>query len=232
MKHNIKQYIIFVAVVFIATYAILGCKKQPAAQETKPAMVTLAADTNDVKPDGNAPSSAVKPGEPAKPAPPKPSLNDIIRIATSWEPTLTNWYGKAAPDFSVADFNGQKLTLSNYKGKTVMITFWATWCGPCINEIPHIVELRKQFSEDKLMIIGVSCIDQRNTPERIKKFVEATPTINYAIAPVNLETIPQPYNLMTGIPCSFFITPEGKIKLITEGAIPFQQMKAIIEADH
>lgn len=217
------KYGIGVVAVILAMGAILGCKKQPQIGGQNTNNIEQKTDSNGVK-DNNSPPSS-------KPASPKPTLNEIIRRSTSWEPIFTNWYGKDAPDFTVTDLNDKKYQLSEYKGKTVMLTFWATWCGPCITEIPHIIELRKQIGEDKLVILGISYTDQRNTPERIRKFVAANPVINYPVTATNPEIMPSPYNLINGIPCSFFIDPQGKIKLATEGLIPFAQMKAIVEAE-
>ena len=223
MTQSKIKYGIGVVAVILAMGVILGCKKQPAIGGQNTDNIEQKTDSNSVK-DNNSPPSS-------KPAVPKPTLNEIIRRSTSWEPAFTDWYGKNAPDFTVTDLKDKKHTLSQYKGKTVMLTFWATWCGPCVTEIPHIIELRKQIGEDKLVILGISYTDPRNTPERIRNFVAANPVINYPVTATSPATIPSPYNLITGIPCSFFIAPDGKIKLATEGMIPFAQMKAIIEAE-
>lgn len=225
MTYSRIKYVIGVVAVILAMGVILGCKKQPAIGGQNTDNIEQKADSNGAKTDNNSPPSS-------KPAVQKPTLNEIIRRATTWEPTLTEWYGRNAPDFTVTDLNDKKYTLGEYKGKTVMLTFWATWCGPCIAEFPHIIELRKQIGEDKLVILGISYTDARNTPERVRNFVAANPVINYPITATNQATMPRPYNLINGIPCSFFIAPDGKIKLATEGLIPLPQMKAIIEAEH
>jgi thiol-disulfide isomerase/thioredoxin len=163
--------------------------------------------------------------------PPKLTISDIINRRRGWGPAFINWYGKESPDFTVTDLNGKKHTLSEYRGKNVMLTFWATWCPPCIAEIPHLIELRKQIGEDKLVMLAISHIDPRNSTEAVRKFVTANPVINYPVTSTDSATMPRPYNLINSIPSSFFIAPDGKIKLAIEGMISLPQMKAIIEAE-
>ncbi|MGA2071203.1 MAG: TlpA disulfide reductase family protein [Sedimentisphaerales bacterium] len=210
-----------------------GCKKEPPNGGQKTEDRGQKADSNEQKTDNNSPPASANRSEDGAAAPilPKLTLNDIIRHAVTWEPALTQWYGKEAPDFMVIDINGKKHTLSDYKGKNVMLVFWEVWCPPCISEIPSLIELKKQIGEDKLVILGISFIDQRNTPERVKNFIEVNPVINYPVTATDIATIPSPYNRIRAFPSSFFIAPDGKIKLATEGLIPFLQMKAIVEAE-
>jgi len=210
MAYKMTRFTIGICAVLLAGGVIFSCKKTP--------QQALAADSNQTEPN-----AAVKP---------KPTIKDIIKRSKGlWGPAFTNWYGKEAPDFNVTDLKGQKHSLSQYRGKNVMLVFWATWCPPCIKEIPHIIELRKTYGEDKLAILGVTFIDSRNSLEKVKRFVAQNPEINYTIIPADYENTPRPYTEIQGIPCSFFIDPEGKIKLVTEGMIPLSQMKAIVEAE-
>jgi thiol-disulfide isomerase/thioredoxin len=203
---------------------VAGCKKQPQqvpANGSNQSAQQLPAE----------PNTAVETAIPQTTATPKLTLNEIIKQSKTWDPAYTKWYGKESPDFTVIDLNGKTHTLSKYKGKNVMLIFWATWCPPCLAEIPHLIELRKEIGEDKLVILGISYVDQRNPPDAIKTLVQKNPVINYPIAATNQAIMPKPYNLINILPTSFFIDPQGKIKLAAEGLVPLPQSKAILEAE-
>jgi thiol-disulfide isomerase/thioredoxin len=209
----------------------IGCKKEPqtaSANDSNQVEQQQTAEPNTAEPNAGVNQA---PAKGSKSGPSKPTLNEIIRRSSTWEPAFTRWYGNDAPDFTVIDINDKKHTLSEYKGKTVMLIFWATWCGPCVAEIPDLIKLRKEIGEDKLAMLAISYTDMRNTTGRIKAFVAANPVINYPVTATNPADMPRPYNLINSIPCSFFIDPQGKIKLATEGMIPLPEMKAIIEAE-
>jgi len=163
---------------------------------------------------------------------PKMSLNDVINSARGWRPILTSWYGQTSPDFTLADIYGKQHKLSDYRGRDVMIILWATWCGPCLMEIPHLIELRKTIGEDKLAMLAVSYITimPLNTTKRVKSLVERQ-KINYTVFSVDIDDMPAPYSQIKGIPCSFFIDPEGKIKLVAEGLLTLGATRAILQAE-
>jgi thiol-disulfide isomerase/thioredoxin len=160
----------------------------------------------------------------------RPALIEVINAAKTWGPGFESWLGKAAPDFTLTDLNGKQHILSAYRGKDVMLVFWASWCGPCRMEIPHLIELRKTISPDKLEILAISFIDPRNTTEIVKSFLEQNNEINYTVLSVNSNDMPAPYNMVNTIPCSFFIDPQGKIKLATIGLLSLKDMMAILQA--
>ncbi len=159
------------------------------------------------------------------------SLNDVIRYRRTWDTAFTSWYGKTAPDFTLTDITGKQHKLSDYRGKDVMLVFWATWCPPCVKEIPDLIELRKSIGEDKLAMLAISYISTMppNTTEVVKGFVERQ-RINYTVLSVNRSDVSTPYNQISGIPSSFFIDPEGKIKLATLGVLSSDTIKAILQA--
>lgn len=112
---------------------------------------------------------------------------------------------ETAPDFSLSTIDGSTLTLSDYKGKVVILDFWATWCPPCRKEIPGFIELYDEYKDKGLVIIGVSSEDIN----KLKKF-SGDNGINYPIAIGNRE-VAQAYGGIQYIPTTFIIDKEGKI---------------------
>jgi len=154
----------------------------------------------------------------------RPGLRGIIDTAKTWGPSFELWFGRPAPDFALTDLTGKQHKLSDYRGKNVIVIFWASWCGPCRMEIPHLIELRNTIGEDKLAMLAISNED----PALLEKFI-AQQKINYTVFS-NKETLPTPFNLVNSIPCSFFIDPQGRIKLATIGMLSLNEIKAIIQA--
>jgi len=158
-------------------------------------------------------------------AAPTITLSEVVRGARTWQPAFQNWYGKSAPDFTLPDIAGKNHTLSDYRGRNVMIVFWATWCNPCLREIPHLVELRNTIGNDKLAILAIS----NEEPYRVRHFSDKQ-NINYTVL-LAAKSLPSPFSNVNAIPCSFFIQPDGKIKLATVGLLSLAPMKAIIHAE-
>ncbi len=111
-----------------------------------------------------------------------------------------------APNFSLSDLSGQTLTLDDYKGKVVMLDFWATWCGPCRIEIPEFVELQKRYRDQGLAVIGISMDD---SPEPVKEFY-AQFKMNYPVA-VGDEKLAELYGGILGLPTTMLIGRDGRI---------------------
>ena len=112
----------------------------------------------------------------------------------------------AAPDFSLPDLAGQKVTLSSYRGKVVLLDFWATWCVPCRDEIPHFIELQNRYGDQGLQIIGVSMDDG---PEPVRDFQKSF-KMNYPVLMGNAKT-GELYGGILGLPVSFLIGRDGRI---------------------
>jgi len=120
-----------------------------------------------------------------------------------------------APDFSLTTSAGKILKLSDYKGKAVIIDFWATWCPPCRKGIPDLVELKKKYGSKGLEIIGVSV--DRETKADVIPFIKDK-GINYPVVYAD-DNIVVNYGGIRAIPTSFVIDKQGKIIASYEGLI-------------
>jgi thiol-disulfide isomerase/thioredoxin len=111
-----------------------------------------------------------------------------------------------APGFTLTDIFGKKLSLSDYKGKVVMLDFWATWCGPCRIEIPGFVELQERYRDQGFSIIGIS-LDDSSEPvmEFYKQF-----KMNYPVA-LGDDSLGALYGGIFGMPTTFLIGRDGRI---------------------
>lgn len=116
-------------------------------------------------------------------------------------------YATVAPDFTLPTLNGPNMTLSELRGKAVLINFWATWCGPCKIETPWLVELQKQYGPQGLQIIGVEAGDDEK--DEIAKFAKDM-GMNYPVL-IGTEAVGDAYGGVPALPESFFVGRDGKI---------------------
>lgn len=140
----------------------------------------------------------------AEPGNTAPNTISAIEAAT---PTASS----KAPDFKLQTIDGKQLRLSDYKGKAVILNFWATWCPPCRAEIPDMIELQKKYSSKKFSFIGVVVNDD---VEKVQRFVKEK-GINYPVA-MGDDATASAYGQfieggMRGIPTSFVINAKGEI---------------------
>lgn len=112
-----------------------------------------------------------------------------------------------ASDFSLTTLSGEPISLESYSGKVLIIDFWATWCPPCVKEIPHFVELYEQYNDKGVEILGVSV--DRGGPSVVQKFAEKN-AVKYPIAMANMEIV-DAYEAYGGIPTTFIIDRNGNI---------------------
>ncbi len=112
-----------------------------------------------------------------------------------------------APDFTLQSLDGKTVHLSDYRGKAVVLNFWATWCAPCKIEMPWFVELQKQYGQDGLQFVGVA-MDDAN-PKDISQFAQDM-GVNYPIL-IGKETVGDAYGGVPFMPETFFIARDGKL---------------------
>jgi peroxiredoxin len=132
---------------------------------------------------------------------------------------------KAAPDFTLTDAKGQPLTLSSYKGKVVLLDFWATWCGGCKLEIPWYIEFDQKYRDRGLTVIGVS-MDEEGM-KVVKPFL-AEKKIDYAVV-IGNEELASRYGL-TQMPMTLLIDRDGKIAVSHTGMVNKESFESNIQA--
>jgi thiol-disulfide isomerase/thioredoxin len=113
----------------------------------------------------------------------------------------------AAPDFALRTLNGQEIRLSDLRGRVVLLDFWATWCAPCREAIPHLISLQKNYREKGLEVIGMN-VDKGDV-ETVRRFVTSM-DIPYPIA-LTSEEVSRKYGV-SALPTTILIDKEGKIR--------------------
>ena len=150
----------------------------------------------------------------------------VIKTEKAKSPTNKESQKMKAPDFMLADLDGNVMTYSAYEGQVVLLTFWGTWCGPCRQEIPDFIKLYDEFNNEGLEIIGIAI--QSGGAESIKKFSDYY-KINYPVL-TDIEGNESykafsDFGTISGVgtravPTTFLIDREGYIVKTYRGARP------------
>lgn len=129
-----------------------------------------------------------------------------------------NFIGVAAPPFTIRTLDGETINLKDFRGKRVVLDFWATWCGPCRKEIPHFIRLANEIPGDQLQIIGISDED----PETVRSFSSQI-GVNYLMG--SAVEMPAPFSEVRAIPTTFFIDAEGRFEDVAVGYRSFSRLR-------
>ncbi len=130
-----------------------------------------------------------------------------------------------APAWQLKDLDGRVVSSGQFKGKVVVLDFWATWCGPCRTEIPGYVALQKKYAADGLVVIGVS-VDQGG-PAVVRQFV-ADEKIDYPIVLAD-DRIAGAFGGVDAIPTTFIIDRDGMIRYRKIGTMPAEAFEEILK---
>jgi peroxiredoxin len=116
-----------------------------------------------------------------------------------------------APAFNLVDVNGKTVSLADFKGKVVILDFWATWCPPCKREIPDFIQLQSEYGDKGLQIVGIA-LDQ---PAKVTAFAKSN-GMNYPVL-MGTNEVAANYGGVEAIPTTFIIDKAGKIVTKFEG---------------
>jgi len=122
---------------------------------------------------------------------------------------------KPAANFTLADASGAKVALTDYKGKVVLLNFWATWCGPCKVEIPWFMEFNKTYKDRGLAVVGVSLDD--DGWKSVKPYL-AEKKIDYTVV-VGNDAVSKSYGDVDSLPTTFIIDQDGRIAFTHTGLV-------------
>jgi len=140
--------------------------------------------------------------------------NRTVQQDVASDEGLPNLRGKKAPQLTLKTLQGRKVSLTDYKGKAVLINFWATWCAPCKLEMPWFVDLHKQYAPEGFEILGVSEDEVKDRPQ-IGKFAEKI-GVNYPIL-IGDDVASKAYGGVEFLPTSYYIGRDGKVVEETAG---------------
>ena len=158
--------------------------------------------------------------------------NEIARAATPpgayalQSAAATAILGRHRPAFTLPDLDGQPRTISEWDGKVVALNFWATWCPPCIREVPEFVTLQEKYRAQGLQFIGIAL----QKPEDVREFV-ARHKVNYPILVGELEVIKlaETYgNNIGALPYTVIIDRNGKVVHVKPGILPTEEAESVI----
>jgi peroxiredoxin len=145
----------------------------------------------------------------------KPAIFAVVSIAVllTANPSLAAEPRPVAPNWQLRDVTGKQVSLADFKGKLVILDFWATWCPPCRQEIPGLVGLQRRYQDKGLVIIGVSL--DRQGPGVVKTFMHQL-GMNYPVV-MGDEKIVSDYGGIEAIPTTFIIDRQGKVVTVHQG---------------
>jgi cytochrome c biogenesis protein CcmG/thiol:disulfide interchange protein DsbE len=133
--------------------------------------------------------------------------------------------GTANLDLTMKDMHGANVSLADYKGKVIVLNFWATWCGPCQTEIPELVDISAAYKDQDVVVLGVSIDD---TAETLREY-GALKKMNYPSLLLT-EEMDDAYGPIVGVPVTFFIGRDGQIARKHFGAVTKEQVEREIKA--
>jgi thiol-disulfide isomerase/thioredoxin len=138
---------------------------------------------------------------------------------------LLDLRGKMAPDFVLKTPDGRTVSLADFKGKAVMVNFWATWCPPCKMEIPWLIDFQKKYADRGFTVIGISEDDPPFT--QVSSFAQQI-GMNYPVL-ISDDATSKAFGGVDYLPASYYIGRDGKIVAETSGLVSKEEIEANIQ---
>jgi len=140
-----------------------------------------------------------------------------------------------SPDFTVKDLKGRDISLSQFKGKVVLVNFWATWCGPCRIEIPWLIELQDKYSARGFTVLGVAMDEEGKSV--VGPFVQkerfkvngALQSMNYPVV-LGDDAAADKLGGMVGFPTSVLLSKDGRVVKRVDGLLSYQEIDQAIQS--
>jgi peroxiredoxin len=155
-------------------------------------------------------------------------------LAATWSvppATPVSASGPANLNFTVQDMNGQTVRLADFRGRPVILNFWATWCGPCRAEIPEFNTLAEQYKAQGLVVLGVSVDDK---PEALRKFTQEFPMKYPVLVGLGHDELQEAYDAVIAVPVTWFIRADGTVQHAQKGPATREffeaQAKALVQS--
>ena len=131
--------------------------------------------------------------------------------------------GEMAPDFTLRDIDGKEVQLQSFKGKVVMVNFWATWCGPCKLEMPHLDKMDREFEDKGFEVISISTDDAR-AASKVKPLIKRGGYGFTVLLDKDTAVVAQ-YNPAKTLPYNALIDRDGKIHKVYQGYNPGDEVE-------
>ncbi|MBK9656606.1 MAG: TlpA family protein disulfide reductase [Rhodanobacteraceae bacterium] len=132
----------------------------------------------------------------------------------------------AAPiELSVATLDGKTFDVAEHRGQWIVVNFWATWCGPCIKEMPELDELDR--AREDVIVLGLAFED--TTPDDLRKFL-GQHAVSYPIAAVDVYAPPAAFSVPKGLPTTHLIAPDGSLRESFIGPVTRADLEKMIDA--